>query len=160
MEKLDKKTLLDLFFEKAGLWLIVWDCRWVIDFFWKKRNMKWNDMVKLVIKSIIEETFFDKIEEDNLKKTIENIKEYDPSEYINSKISIHTVDFIDSMNYFDIDIEIIDTDKTITDVLVRSQYQWYEELFENIRESFLEYINYHLPYILDEKSLNKKEIIK
>lgn len=142
MENLSKEVLVSDFLNNSNLFEIVWDLRSIVDYYNKKKNIEWMNFFEGAIKLIIEETFYDNIEWNDLQEIILNIEDYDPSEYIDWEISIHTYDFIDSMNYFDTDIEIIDTDKTITDVLIRSQYQWYEELFENIREAFLQYLKW------------------
>jgi len=95
-----------------------------------------------MIKDIIKESFYNELEWKDIDELINIINNYDNFEYIDWLVDIYYSDFIKSMNYFDMNTPIIEWDETITDIIRRAQFEWYSELFEDIRKEFIEYLKW------------------
>jgi len=104
-----------------------------------RKDNKWYEPEK-IIEEIIIESFFDDINWKNIDEIINQIQEYNDYQYIDGLIDIYTDDLINSLYYFWTDFEITEECKTLDDVIRKNQFNWYNELFEDIKNWFIEFI--------------------
>ena len=94
------------------------------------------------VKHLIKKWFYEKINWNSLNELIENIQNYDESEYIDGLVDLYEKDLINSLYYFWTNLEISRDDIWISlnDLISKTQYEWYLDFFETIRNQFINFL--------------------
>lgn len=146
MNNFNRDTLVEDFISnEEAISSISLNSRNVIDYYVK--NEKNKDYISLpdIVWNIVKDIFEDELKWDNIDDIIYNIKENNFHEMVDWLIDIYDEDLINSYFYFDtdIDIETIDTeDDIIISIMRKSQYEWYSELFETIKNEFITFLEW------------------
>jgi len=94
------------------------------------------------VKELIKKWFYEKINWNSLNELIENIQNYDESEYVDGLVDLYEKDLINSLYYFWTNLEISREDIWISlnDLIRKTQYEWYLEFFEIVRNEFINFL--------------------
>lgn len=105
---------------------------WVIKWFLINNSLFWNSQT-------------------DISKALYKIQNFNLAEYIEWEINIYDEDLLNSYYYFDNWTDVREWDKDVIYILKRAQYEWYDELYSDILNNFLEFIKDNYFIINNEK---------
>ncbi len=105
---------------------------WVIKWFLINNSLFWNSQT-------------------DISKALYKIQNFNLAEYIEWEINIYDEDLLNSYYYFDNWTDVRKWDKDVIYILKRAQYEWYDELYSDILNNFLEFIKDNYFIINNEK---------
>ena len=129
---------------------IIGDNHSVMDYlikYWEYKNLNYAWLVKWFL---LNNSLFWNSQTD-ISKALYKIQNFNLAEYIEWEISIYDEDLINSYFYFDNWTEVKEWDKDVIYILKRAQYEWYDELYSDILNNFLEFIKDNYFIINNEK---------
>ena len=139
MKNINIEALISEFVSNENIIRMIWmDNSNVIEYYFLKHINRTKTYE--IIEDIIKDSFYEDLEWKTIEKIIDNLENYNSYEYIDWLVDIYEKDLINWYFYFDINTPIIEWDEIMTDVLMRAQYEGYNELFESIKKEFINYL--------------------
>ena len=145
MKNINKKELLTKFISnKDILSNILRENRKVFDYIIKdsKSWKTWIELMEILISDFIEETFFFEDIIKSNEELLKIVKNYDLSEYIDWKIDIYDEDLSSSYIYFQDFADENEKYFNITKIMNQAQFDWYSEIYEEIKTEFIKFLEW------------------